>query len=330
MKQIKVGGIMMTNQNYYFVKPYDEDLARPPHESLGQILNETYLQPFNWKGRTTRKSYWISFLINAISACLVTGIANYALNTHINLGLKWIDLVVSALVLIWIFLAGLGQRIRRLHDVNYSGYWYWAAIVPYGALFVNFYLMIQPSVQRPVKWGNYLFYNSNSPSNNYYDQVYNPEMDRSNVPVPTIGQILKEHFFDCFKWNARSTRTSYWVGSAVNVVISIIGFIVYYLVVFLLFLGAPFTEIFNNNPFLLTFSIIFLIVLAAFWIWATIAQIGHTVRRLHDADFIGWWWWIGVIPYIGSILLPLLLFHPTVEKEVKWNTYLFEEKDKIK
>ena len=170
----------MTNQNYYFVKPYDEDLARPPHESLGQILNETYLQPFNWKGRTTRKSYWISFLINAILACLVSGIARYALNTHINLGLKWIDLVVSVVVLIWIFLAGLGQRIRRLHDVNYSGYWYWAAIVPYGALFVNFYLMIQPSVQRSVKWGNYLFYNSNSPSNNYYDQSYNPEMDRSN------------------------------------------------------------------------------------------------------------------------------------------------------
>ena len=46
---------------------------------------------------------------------------------------------------------------------------------------------------------------------------------------------------------------------------------------------------------------------------------------MHDANFIGWWWWIGVIPYIGSILLPLLLFHPTVEKEVKWNTYLFEE-----
>ena len=102
----------MTNQNYYFVKPYDEDLARPPHESLGQILNETYLQPFNWKGRTTRKSYWISFLINAILACLVTGITSYALNTHINLGLKWIDLVVSAVVLILFFFWGVGEPIN--------------------------------------------------------------------------------------------------------------------------------------------------------------------------------------------------------------------------
>lgn len=28
-----------------------------------------------------------------------------------------------------------------------------------------------------------------------------------------------------------------------------------------------------------------------------------TVRRLHDTDRSGWWWWIGLIPFVGFIVL---------------------------
>lgn len=46
----------MNERVYYFIKSYDENLPKPPAESFGQILNETYLHPFNWNARTTRKS----------------------------------------------------------------------------------------------------------------------------------------------------------------------------------------------------------------------------------------------------------------------------------
>jgi uncharacterized membrane protein YhaH (DUF805 family) len=31
--------------------------------------------------------------------------------------------------------------------------------------------------------------------------------------------------------------------------------------------------------------------------------ISVTVRRLHDTDRSGWWYWIGLIPLVGAILL---------------------------
>lgn len=32
-----------------------------------------------------------------------------------------------------------------------------------------------------------------------------------------------------------------------------------------------------------------------------------TVRRLHDTNRTGWWWWISLVPFIGQIWLLILL-----------------------
>jgi uncharacterized membrane protein YhaH (DUF805 family) len=34
-----------------------------------------------------------------------------------------------------------------------------------------------------------------------------------------------------------------------------------------------------------------------------IAGIALAVRRLHDSDRTGWWWWIGFVPFVGGIIL---------------------------
>lgn len=311
----------MKNKEYYFIKPYSADLPKPPEESFSEILSEAYLHPFTWKARTTRKSYWISVLVNLIISVLA-GIIIYYGNTTNNLGLRLIDYVVATVLFIWIWLAGLGQMIRRLHDVGYSGYWYWANLVPYGSLFL-FYLSLQPSTQAPTEWGTYLYSDVD-----VYGIFDKNEEAAFKVPIPTIGQILKEHFFDCFKWNARSTRTSYWVGTAINSVITAVLVIPIYFLSFMFNL----TNTVSDSEFdsLMPFFLIVIVIMLAGLIWAFLAQLGHTVRRLHDAGMNGWWFWITIIPYIGNWLLAFLLFHPTVEHEVKWDGYLFNKKDTIR
>lgn len=306
----------MNNRDYYFIKPYDDSLAKPPVESFSQILSEDFLHPFDWQARTTRRSYWWSVLINTILMILASIILGYAIGSNINLGLRWIDGVVAVVLYIYLFLANLGQLIRRMHDVNYSGYWYWLSFVPYGSFFL-FYLTLQPSAQKPVKWGSYLFHEA---------EVYR-EVEEVKVPEPKFTQIIKEHFFDCFNWNARSTRTSFWVGAAISTLIDTIGiFILYFM--FILAGNEHFPNLYEDLPtVVVTFIVILAIILAAVTIWSELALLGHTVRRLHDAGFIGWWWWISIIPYVGRLLLAFLLFHPTVNKEVKWNKYLFEDED---
>lgn len=283
----------MNDRVYYFIKPYDESLPMPPKESFAQILNEAYLHPFNWKARTTRKSFWWSTLINLILGILCVILGLYAFNQSINPGIRIIDGVVAVIAYLWLFLAGLGQTIRRLHDVGYSGYWYWATFTGYGTMFM-FYLALQPSVQY-------------------------------------IGQILKEHFFDCFKWDARSTRTSFWVGTAISQVIMTIGVLACYLLAFMLLAPFSVTEFDSGDAKVIgVIFIIFIIFFIAAAIWAFLAQLGHTIRRLHDAGFNGGWWWLGVIPYVGQLLLAFLLFHPTVQNEVKWDKYLFDPEDRIR
>ena len=78
----------MNEKVYYFIKSYDDSLPMPPAESFGQILNETYLHPFDWGARTTRKSYWWSILINFIISILCIVLGFYTFNKNINLGIS--------------------------------------------------------------------------------------------------------------------------------------------------------------------------------------------------------------------------------------------------
>lgn len=40
-----------------------------------------------------------------------------------------------------------------------------------------------------------------------------------------------------------------------------------------------------------------------FWLVVLLPTISVAVRRLHDTDRTGWWYWIGLIPLVGVIIL---------------------------
>ena len=42
-------------------------------------------------------------------------------------------------------------------------------------------------------------------------------------------------------------------------------------------------------------------------------NIAVTVRRLHDLDKSGWWFLVGIIPFIGWIILLLICSQPGTE-----------------
>ena len=126
------------------------------------------------------------------------------------------------------------------------------------------------------------------------------------------------------KWNARSTRTSFWVGTAIKVIMTI-GVLACYLLAFMLL--APFSVTEFDSGDAKVIGVIFII----FIIFFTVAfgpTNCHTVRRLHDAGFNGGWWWLRTC--VGQPLLAFLLFHPTVQNEVKWDKYLFDPEYRIR
>jgi len=54
-------------------------------------------------------------------------------------------------------------------------------------------------------------------------------------------------------------------------------------------------------------GILVLIGMVAFFIGSILPSLGVTVRRLHDSDKSGWWFLISFIPYVGALILLVLL-----------------------
>ncbi|MEG0092133.1 MAG: DUF805 domain-containing protein [Oscillospiraceae bacterium] len=102
----------------------------------------------NFGGRARRKEYWTFALINV---AIVTGlnIADAMMGFSIgNYGL------FGSIYSLFIMLPSIAVCFRRLHDVNKSGWWLLAALVPVlGWLWIVFCL-IQEGTQGTNKYGD--------------------------------------------------------------------------------------------------------------------------------------------------------------------------------
>lgn len=95
-----------------------------------------------------------------------------------------------------------------------------------------------------------------------------------------------------FDFSGRSRRREFWLPYLINIVI----------VMVLDFLGAASTA---KNP---RGSVsIFFIILAIYALAYLIPTLALIVRRLHDMGKSGWWYFISLIPLVGTILLIIYL-----------------------
>lgn len=75
----------------------------------------TWRKAFTWQGRASRKEYWLFMLVAVAAAMLFLGVTIY-LKT---MAFFWVYAVWIAICLI----PSLSVAIRRLHDINLSGWW---------------------------------------------------------------------------------------------------------------------------------------------------------------------------------------------------------------
>ncbi len=137
----------------YYEQEYHAPESDIPDPSVGEIFKGLFLYPFTWAARSTR--------IASILALCTSGIFSVTPNnvtwavSHITF-LTWLIELILFILLVWIKLGLLGYAVRRLHDANYSGWWLWLIIIPFGWIIVVIFLLL-PTVEEPVRWGSYLF-----------------------------------------------------------------------------------------------------------------------------------------------------------------------------
>lgn len=160
----------MENKPYY-EQEYHEEETDVPEPTFWQVFKLLFTAPFKWHARSTRKGFWLAYVITIVLTLILAAcsgfsfasdnqVVTYSENTmkvflEATTTTKIIQVIVVVL-LIWIILGLLGFTIRRLHDSNHSGWWYWILVVPFGQLILLYFLVL-PTVEKPVRWGGYLF-----------------------------------------------------------------------------------------------------------------------------------------------------------------------------
>jgi uncharacterized membrane protein YhaH (DUF805 family) len=100
---------------------------------------------FSFAGRSTRKDYWMAVLFNIIFAFvvgMVAGIIDFAL--------------LSVLYTLAVIIPGWTLAVRRLHDINKSGWFLLISLIPVVGSIVLLVFYCLPSVEEDNQYGEIL------------------------------------------------------------------------------------------------------------------------------------------------------------------------------
>lgn len=100
---------------------------------------------FNFEDRTSRSEFWIYQLV-AIILSVTVGVIS------VLSGLGMLSTILSILLII----PSISITIRRLHDIDKSGWWFLIVLVPLIGLFFMLYFSLKGSVTENNTRGNIL------------------------------------------------------------------------------------------------------------------------------------------------------------------------------
>ncbi|UWQ04265.1 DUF805 domain-containing protein [Aliiroseovarius crassostreae] len=100
-----------------------------------------------FEGRAARSEYWWFTLFN-VAGQIFLGIVDVTV-----LGMTEIT-PLSSLFALALFLPGISVTVRRLHDKDRSGWWFWIVLVPIIGWLLMLYWMVTPGTEGPNRFGN--------------------------------------------------------------------------------------------------------------------------------------------------------------------------------
>jgi uncharacterized membrane protein YhaH (DUF805 family) len=116
---------------------------------FGEAITEAFRNIFNYQGRASRSAYWWFFLFNVLAWIAV------AIFAVIFAAVK-----VPALSILLYLVAAIGSilvsiplAVRRLHDQDKSGFWYFITFVPFVGSIVLLIFMLLEGTPGPNRFG---------------------------------------------------------------------------------------------------------------------------------------------------------------------------------
>jgi len=119
-----------------------------------------------------------------------------------------------------------------------------------------------------------------------------------------FGEAIKRAFAGWSTWSGRATRAEYWWWFLFVSLLMLIPYIG-------IFATADWSSSNDGTIEGSGGSAIWWILFFIVWLAILLPSIAVSVRRLHDTDRSGWWYWISLVPCIGGIWYLVLMLLPS-------------------
>jgi uncharacterized membrane protein YhaH (DUF805 family) len=113
-----------------------------------EAISSGFRNYVNFSGRAIRSEYWYWTLFTTVVS-LVFGVIDEVLNPGDKMG---VFSIVTMLIELAVFLPGLAVSVRRLHDIDRTGWWLLLAFTVIG-FFVLIYWACQRGTSGPNRFG---------------------------------------------------------------------------------------------------------------------------------------------------------------------------------
>ena len=108
-------------------------------------VKEFFAKYVTFTGRTSRKTYWLTILglfILSFIVGFIAGIIGFIVGADNETTSTAIGIIVGLAIL----LPSIAMDIRRMHDINKSGWWILISLVPFVGGIIFFVFTLLPSV----------------------------------------------------------------------------------------------------------------------------------------------------------------------------------------
>ena len=107
----------------------------------------------DFDGRASRSEYWWWVLFTLIVQSVTAIVLGLGIWLFSNFGfLTWLFVLIFSIILLSLILPTLAVSVRRLHDRDLSGWWYFLGFVPIGSIVLIVWFVL-PGTASPNKYG---------------------------------------------------------------------------------------------------------------------------------------------------------------------------------
>ena len=117
----------------------------------------------------------------------------------------------------------------------------------------------------------------------------------------TFTEAVKNVYANYVTFKGRASRSEFWKFAIFMAIVTLVLYLP------LIVTGGQTGELTSG---LNTLVLVSLLAVGVFMLVTVIPYLAVLVRRLHDTDRSGWWYWIALVPFVGGLVLLVLLVLP--------------------